>query len=165
MSATIESSAWLSDDDVYRYELTRRWGTGPLLPFVMLNPSTADGSVDDPTIRRCMGFARRGFLNGIKVVNLYAYRSTDPKALTALDVRYAIGGDNDEAIQTMFHRAKLDMVPVIAAWGADPAARRAWEVQADLFYGHKLFCLGVTKNGSPRHPLYVKADQPLVPFQ
>src|SRR3954470_11499675 len=77
----IEKSAAFSSCMTWRYRLTRYWGPGSMLPFVMLNPSTADDEVDDPTIRRCMGFARREGLGGIVVANLYALRATYPKSL------------------------------------------------------------------------------------
>jgi len=75
-------SAVLSDCGTYRYSLTRRWSPGPLLGWVMLNPSRADALVDDPTIRRCVGFARRWGFAGIVVRNLYALRATDPRELS-----------------------------------------------------------------------------------
>ncbi len=81
----VTKEAVISDCGRYRYRLTRRWGDGPLLSFIMLNPSTADAEVDDPTIRRCMGFARRDGYGGIVVGNLYAFRTTKPKALFAAD--------------------------------------------------------------------------------
>src|SRR5689334_20041621 len=74
----IVKSAVLSPCGLYRYRLTRRWGDGPALLFVMLNPSTADATEDDPTIRRCTGFAKREGMPAIEVVNLFAWRATDP---------------------------------------------------------------------------------------
>lgn len=158
------TSARLSHDGVYRYRLDRTWDrpAGRLL-FVMLNPSTADGTVDDPTIRRCRGFTLREGLGGFTVVNLFALRATDPKHLRQhpdpvgplCDVHLRLAALGEERPRA-----------VIAAWGAHPfAADRAAEV-VDLFAENRqrLSCLGVTKGGHPRHPLYVKGDTPLLPY-
>lgn len=148
----------LSECGTYRYTLTRRWADGVPLRFVMLNPSTADSTLDDPTIRRCIGFAKREGYAAVIVLNLYAYRATDPKALLTCDV--PIGPDNDEVLRTHLNR----LSPVVAAWGVNARPER---VQRVLSLCHGVVdwrCLGTTKDGHPRHPLYVKGDQPLVPF-
>jgi hypothetical protein len=153
------SSAIISDDGRYRYLLTREWTQGaPKLTFVMLNPSTADAREDDPTIRRCIGFAKREGFGGIRVVNLYAFRATDPKImLREID---PVGPAND----THITGACLDR-HVIAAWGANAAPHRVKEVLRILDRARaRLFSLGVTSSGAPRHPLYVKGDQPFVPY-
>lgn len=153
-----EKGAVLSDDGVYRYELTRRWGPGPLVCWVMLNPSTADAEVDDPTIRRCMGFTRRWGHDGIKVVNLYALRATDPKEL-------ARHPDPIGPANFIWVRAAVSESPlVVVAWGASAPVRGPGvsdvvvPAQRDNI---PVRCLGRTKQGFPRHPLYVKADTPL----
>jgi hypothetical protein len=134
----------------YRYLLTRRWGDGAAALFVMLNPSTADDAHDDPTLRRCIGFARRWRLDGVEVVNLYALRATDPRDLFA--ARAPVGPDNDAAIAAAAARAAL----IVVAWGAhgerdpDRVAR-----VVELLRAHRLACLGVNRGGTPRHPLYV----------
>ena len=150
-------TAVISQCGTYRYRLDRYlpepWQRPPLV-FVMLNPSTADATKDDPTIRRCMGFARRELAAGIVVVNLYALRSTDPAAIkTRLE---PVGYENDEWIA---RAAKESGGELIAAWGANAEPWRVKQVMA--MPGINWRCLGVTKNGSPRHPLYVRADQPL----
>lgn len=153
------NGAILSDDGRYRFVLTRTWdATQEKLIFVMLNPSTADAEVDDPTIRRCIGFAKGEGFGGIRVVNLYAFRATDPKVmLREID---AVGPGNDEHITG----ACLDRT-VVVAWGANAAAWRVRQVAAILARcGARVRCLGVTASGAPRHPLYVSADQPLVPW-
>lgn len=156
--AEISKSAKISDCGLFRYELTRRWGDGPTCTFVMLNPSTADASVDDPTIRRCIGFAKREGCGALKVVNLFAYRATKPTALlTATDPE---GPENGNALVSAV--ADSDG-PVIAAWGAWPGARGAGRAAIKRF-SDKLQCLGRTKDGWPRHPLYVRADEPLQPL-
>jgi len=116
--------------------------------FVMLNPSTADGTQDDPTIRRCVGFATSHGSDALAVVNLFGYRATDPTDLFARPLREAEGPDNRRA----WRIARLAAV-VVVAWGwkgkllSDPFVTS----QGD----RSLFCLGVTKSGAPRHPLYV----------
>ena len=119
----------------------------------MLNPSTADERVLDPTIRRCMGFARAWGFGGIDVVNLFAWRSTDPAALAR--VADPIGPDNDETIADALRQAAL----AVAAWGCDPMTRTRSVAIKGLAARVRvpLWCLGVTKNGHPRHPLYVAA--------
>lgn len=120
----------------------------------MLNPSTADAELDDPTIRRCISFAKREGCTELTVVNLFAYRSTDPKQLYKVDD--PIGPQNDFYIKQAI-RAH-DMGIVIAAWGAHPIAiNRAKEILAMPEFADVL-CLGTTKKGAPRHPLYVKSD-------
>jgi hypothetical protein len=147
----------------YRYLLTRvLQGPNPPLIFCMLNPSTADATFDDPTIRRCVGFANREGARALIVINLYAMRATDPRELLkALD---PVGPDNDNTIKTVLRSAGKR---VVCAWGAFPnAASRAMDVARMLQreMSAELVCLGVTSKGMPRHPLYVKSDQPLVPY-
>lgn len=146
----------------YRYLLTRSWEKHmPELVVVMLNPSTADATVDDPTIRRVIRFAIDGSFGGIHVLNLYALRSTDPSGLVVED---AIGPDNDEWILRVLTQQWADDLPVLAAWGSSHWAKRRAGIVLRLVPGVRWTCLGTTKNGSPRHPLYVRASQPLIPF-
>lgn len=156
------ATATLSDDGVYRYRLDRIWDPdAPRALFIMLNPSTADATTDDPTIRRCRTFAHREQLGGFTVVNLYALRSPDPAAL--LDHPDPVGPDCDHhLLQAMRHPHVA-----IAAWGAHPFAERRAEYVARLVVNATnttLRCLGRTKHGHPRHPLYVKGDAPLERF-
>jgi len=152
-------SATLSDCGQYRYWL-RRGSEANALTFIMLNPSTADAVADDPTIRRCSGFARRNGYSGIVVANLYAYRATDPAHLWSAED--PVGPQND------YYLAKLarNQGDIVLAWGgkakADRVARLAEIVN---HHGSRLLCLGTTKSGAPRHPLFVKNDQPLEPYQ
>ncbi len=159
------SGAYISQCRQYRYWLERKWDTGfkPQV-FVMLNPSTADAREDDPTIRRCMGFAKREGAGGIIVVNLFAYRTTDPKELEVAED--AVGPANQQAIGDALLTATLTECPVICAWGAN---RRAEEQAVKLKsraldFGAKLVCLGITAGGAPRHPLYVKGNAPLISY-
>lgn len=158
----VECSAVISDCGLYRYELRRVWDpTGPLLEFVMLNPSTADASTDDPTIRRCIGFAKRWGYGGIVVRNLYALRATNPEVLLNYSGD-AYGPRNDRYIAD-------DVADcTIVAWGAHAAtlSERAIAVIEVLgFFRPRLFCLGTNANGSPKHPLYVPASRTPVIWQ
>ena len=153
--------AMISACGQYRYSLVRQWDrTKPYLPFVMLNPSTADAEQDDPTIRRCMSFARREGCGGIVVVNLYALRSTDPKRLR--EVEDPVGPFNKRVIYDAGIVAAEAGVPVICAWGLNDITQAAGGalVQAREA-GARIMCLGKTAGGHPRHPLYVKGSQPL----
>lgn len=143
----------------YRYKLTRRWADGPLAVFIMLNPSVADAFQDDPTVRRCIGFAKREGAGAFTALNLFALRSTDPAALrTHPD---PIGPCNDEFIRTYTYCAQL----VIAAWGVHGSLGDQGRKVVEMLHGRtSLLCLGVTKDGHPRHPLYVPGDAPLLAF-
>lgn len=160
-AAEIARGAILSDCGRYRYLLTRRWAQGPAATFVMLNPSTADALTDDPTIRRCIGFARREGCGALAVINLYSLRATDP-AVLARDP-YPHGPRSATHAAEALRAADG---PVICAWGADPMASGERLGMLDLIRaaGHRPMCLGMTKGGHPRHPLYLPADMPLVPY-
>ena len=129
----------------------------------MLNPSTADADIDDPTIRRCMSFARREGAGGIIVVNLYALRATDPRMLK--QAPFPFGPANFDALQNVVIEA--DTAPIVCAWGADQMANDAAKSFMEIAEREDayLVCLGKTKAGHPRHPLYVRGDQPFEPFQ
>lgn len=159
----LASWAVLSDDGVYRYELGRRWADGPCDLWIMLNPSTADATLDDPTIRRCIGFSKGWGAGSLIVVNLFALRATDPAAL--LRHPDPVGPDNDERIADLAASAER----VVAAWGAHKlAAPRARELARGIADGDwttlSVKALGTTKAGAPRHPLYVRGDTELVPL-
>jgi hypothetical protein len=172
MSARLEESdAVLSADGDYRYSLTRRLPqhyAGCELLVVMLNPSTADATVDDPTIRRVMRFADREGAGWVTVVNLFARRATNPDTLCRgwPPCTSCIGPDNDATLRQETIAAEL----IVVAWGAVGRRHptRIAEVveilrERDAPGGPRtLWCLGKTKDGDPRHPLYVRADQPLV---
>lgn len=150
-----ERGATFSPCRRYRYRLWRTWGVGALdggrLLFVMLNPSTADAEVFDPTVRRCFGYAQAWGYSHLEVVNLYALRSTDPKGLWAVDD--PVGPQNDEHIALSLLAADL----VICAWGVNARADRV-ERFSQLAPEVERRCLGVTKAGAPRHPLYLRKD-------
>ena len=146
----------------YRFRLWRQWGKGPRLAVIMLNPSTADGEADDPTIRRLYGFAERAECESITVVNLFALRSPNPKALASHQAPVGMG--NDIQIRLVIDDADL----ILCAWGANAPAERVEAVKAMLrrrqFQNVEVKCLGLTKGGYPRHPLYVRSDAPLIDF-
>ncbi len=158
-----EGDAVISPCGVYRYSLARRWepdGTTAL--WVMLNPSTADATTNDPTIRRVVGFSRRWGLAAAVVVNLFALRATNPVELRA--VSNPVGPECDEHILGALSVADA----VIAAWGAvHPHLREREAAVKELLADNAsvVECLGVTKNGSPRHPLYQPAGQPRQRFE
>ena len=143
------SEALYSDCETYRYALTRIWArdVAPVM-FVMLNPSTATELRNDPTIERCERRARDMQAGGVVVGNLFAYRATRPADLrTATD---PIGPENDTVLSQLGAEART----CIAAWGVHGALlNRNRQILGVL--PRRLFCLGVTKAGHPRHPLYV----------
>lgn len=154
----ITYDAELSECGEYRYRLSRIWDEAKKpLTFIMLNPSTADAEVDDPTIRRCMGFAEREHAGGVVVVNLYGYRATKP--LDLFQATDPIGPGNDRALK----RAAREAKSIVCAWGANAPLNRVAYVRA-LLDRHQLFCLGTTALGAPRHPLYLRRDQPLLRY-
>ena len=136
----------------YRYALWRSWDDGlPRVMFVGLNPSTADESTDDPTLRRCMRFARDWGYGGVCTANLFALRATDPKLMLSVDE--PIGPDNDTWLQRLASEAAL----VIAAWGNHGAhLGRSRAVRVLL---PRLHCLAVNRSGEPAHPLYQPASR------
>lgn len=152
---TYSAGAEFSDDEVYRYRLRRSFAGNvlekPVRPvtFLMLNPSTATALEDDPTIRRCIGYARAWGYTDLLVANIFALRSTDPDAL--LSHADPVGPENDAVL------ADLPDGPVIAAWGSHIAARKRAGRVVELVR-RPLMALGVTQGGAPRHPLYLRAD-------
>lgn len=147
--------AVISPCGVYRYRLTRVWDTGlTRLLWVMLNPSTADATSDDPTIRRVTAFTKRFGYGGFDVVNLYSYRATNPRDLATASDRF--GPDHKH------HRAMAltDCSGIVVAWGSSAFVKQA----PRLFWCRlpNVKCLGTTKTGHPRHPLYVKGDRELM---
>jgi len=166
--------AVLSLDRVYRWILWRLDlpGTLPPLAICGLNPSTADETKDDPTIRRELAFARREGRMGIIKVNLIAYRATDPddvqtahdRAMKVASAPHPVSGWNDPWLDRAF-----SLGTPVAAWGAGLwpwAAGLASYAQtaARKATGTEMLCFGTTKNGHPRHPLYLRKNAPLEPW-
>jgi hypothetical protein len=168
------AGALMSPDKKYRYLLWREWrgthdpknwewfdkgtpheyGEPKACVFVMLNPSTADGEVDDPTIRRCVGFAKAWNYERLEVVNLFAYRATDPKMLLALrHYDNPEGERNAEMVAEVTARAGI----VICAWGAHGSHLGQDETALGWFATKKYYALGTTAKRQPKHPLYLPA--------
>ncbi len=148
-----KSSAIISACGAYRYRLERQWdGEKPKVAFLMLNPSTADAEADDPTIRRCIGFAKSWGFGALIVGNLFALRSTDPAALYSH--ADPVGPDNDKHLGAIARSAET----IICAWGTHGAFRDRGRTVAEMLDGHNLAALTVTKDGHPGHPLYIAAS-------
>ncbi len=157
-SKYIATAAEFSDDEVYRYALMRQWGDGPCLAVIGLNPSTADADNDDPTIRRCVGFARTFGCGQLLMLNLFAYRAKDPSEL--LRANDPIGPLNDDRMKYYVERCPSDFR--VAAWGAGGVLLGRSESVSSFL--PPLQCMGVTKNGQPRHPLYLASKTRLAPW-
>jgi hypothetical protein len=148
------SSCIFSPCRTWRYTLERWWGEeGAYANFLCLNPSTADEEHNDPTVTRCCHYAKDWGYDGCIVTNIFGLRSTDPHAL--LEADDPVGQDNDEHILDVARNAGI----VIAAWGAWGKIRnRGLSIASHLSRaGVPLHCLGRTKEGHPRHPLYLPA--------
>lgn len=148
----------------YRYWLRRWWGPEQkTLLWVLLNPSWAGEQGNDPTLTRLIGYSKREGYSRLEVVNLFALRNSEPKAL--LEVSDPVGPDNDLHIAQACQRADR----IIVGWGNTPfrPRDRLWtrdrEVLAALS-SHSLWCFGATQRGCPRHPLYLKSDRALEPI-
>ena len=146
-------SAVISPDGVYRYELRRLIGGKGVKPccFIMLNPSTADAEKDDPTIRRCIGYARAWESSALIVVNLFAFRATNPKDLfAAID---PVGPENKSYIQAVAKEAGT----IVCAWGThgDYLGQGLYVLRLLDDIGAHPLALAKTKNGHPAHPLYL----------
>jgi hypothetical protein len=151
------SWACFSRCGLYRYALGRRWDSGAgIVMFVALNPSTADETRDDPTVRRCVRFARDWGFGGLVIRNLFAYRSTDPVALGT--VPDPVGPENDSWLAYFRRSARLTVV----AWGTRGGlfGRDA----AVLSMLGNVCSLGRTKSGAPRHPLYLPSSTVPAPY-
>ena len=157
----MKRDAVISACGVYRYSLSRSWDEAlPEICFVLLNPSTADATQDDPTLRRGIGFAKDWGYGSLRFVNLFAYRATQVKDMKAAE--YPVGPVNDLAIVTAAKASEL----VVLAWGNDGAFQGRDKAVINLLidngHGHKLRHFGLTKPRQPRHPLYLKATTPLL---
>lgn len=155
----MQRDAAISADGLYRYTLHRDWRDPDSyrrrwVTFVMLNPSTADADQDDPTIRRCIAFAKQMGGTGLAVVNLYALRATSPAELW--NAEDPVGPHNDRQLEIFFAMAARSDFPVIAAWGAHARPDRVATVLA-MPGADRLQALGTTQSGAPRHPLYLPA--------
>ena len=156
-----DAASWaeFSDDGAYRYRLERMWHPGPRALFVMLNPSTATETQNDPTVERCERRARALGFGSFAVGNIFAFRATDPKVMRVAGD--PVGPGNDAAILAM--AAEADRV--ICAWGTHGVhlGRGAWVEALLRGAGLPLYHLGLSKAGLPKHPLYIGYEtQPVV---
>lgn len=153
----IMASAVISECGKYRYSLERAWDeTKPKVMFIMLNPSTADENNNDPTIRRCINFAKSWGFGGLYVCNLFAFRATNPKELLNVDNPF---GDQN-IWYTKGLSEKVDTI--ICAWGNEPILKKILKNENPFklldYAWHKLFYLQLGKNATPKHPLYLRHD-------
>jgi hypothetical protein len=158
----MERTAKFSSCGRYRWSLSRRWDADLRklsVGFVMLNPSTADAYSDDPTIRRCINFARRWGFAGLEVRNLFAFRATKWQDLKS--AANPVGRRNDATILDLLDRCQT----IVVAWGAHGALHSRGQEVIELLRDQKLLCLGMTRAEEPRHPLYLPADTVLIPFR
>ena len=153
--------ATFSEDGEYRYSLSRIWNQSKLgVQFVLLNPSTADDKNDDPTVRRCINFAKQWGYGSLEVRNIFSLRCTKPRNLYRA-VR-PIGENRVEDIiasQSVVYFAKI-----VFGWGSHGKLLRRgrWVMDVLRDKGLPIYCFGFTKNGQPKHPLYLKKSEPLV---
>lgn len=171
-SSRVQSSAVISRCGRYRYRLERQWGATPAICWIMLNPSTADANQDDPTIRRCMGFARSWGAGGIVVVNLFAYRATDPNNLWEASAKCNIVGETSGPFRPMFdnlndyHIATATaQCRTIAAWGTLGNTNERDQQVIELIRPARIECLGTTKDGYPKHPVRLAGNLKPVLFE
>ena len=154
------TGAEFSECGSYRYKLWRLWEPDrPRVMFVMLNPSTATDTEDDPTIRRCIGFARSWGYGGLYVGNLFAYRTPSPKELKLASC--PIGSRNGPALLEMAAQSEM----IVAAWGSHGSS---WESRVHEVYRllpQPLHCLKQLDSGQPAHPLYQPKDLKPLPLE
>lgn len=154
------AGAVFDESRTYRYLLWRRWGEGPGVLWIMLNPSTADEHVLDPTLRRCLDYTKRWGFGEMVVANLYALRSTDPKELWRVDD--PVGPDNLHHIE----KAVRDSGRVIVGWGSN-AKPDAVAAVVEIFQRLEVqpYCLRLSpKTGQPWHPLYLPKSSAPIPW-
>lgn len=154
-----ERGAIISNCGTYRYALWRYWDRSlPKALFLMLNPSIADAELDDPTLRRCMGFARTWGYGGLFIGNRFAFRCTQPGLL--LKAEDPIGPLNGTYLSQMAERSEI----IICAWGNAPIIKRLGQPFPDSITG-PLHCIELSKDGTPKHPLYLKSNLKPIPYK
>jgi len=152
----IVSDAVFDPTRTYRYTLTRRWkDEGRIISFIGLNPSKATETINDPTVTRCIKYAERCGYSGMHMLNIFAMRSTDPKMLYR--VEDPVGPENDDYIYSTCKESDL----IVAAWGNHSAYRNREGEVLGLLQKFRLWSFGTTKDGHPRHPLYLAANTPV----
>jgi hypothetical protein len=152
----MQKASQLSPCRTYRYRLDRIWNDSkPRVLFILYNPSTADEWVDDPTLRRCMGFAQAWGYGGLCIINLFSLRTSDP---TVLRGHARPKGPDHEHV---FHEAVEGHSDIVCAWGL-----QGGPISSHFSHGtHRIFHLGVNKDGSPKHPLYLPSNTLLHPWK
>ena len=149
----MDKAAVFSSDRIHRYTLSRIWDPDkrPVL-FICLNPSTADETKDDPTVRRCIGYARDWGYGGMVMCNIFAFRATDPKKMKAAED--PIGRHNDWWLLREAEQAGI----AVAAWGTHGEHLARGTAVRRLLKNYMLHSLKMTKGGEPGHPLYLPKD-------
>jgi len=157
----MKKSAVFSDCKKYRYTLSRYWDQSKgYAMFICLNPSTADAEKDDPTVRRCINYSKEWGYGGFCMTNLFGFRATDPKIMLA--EQNPIGPKNTDWIESLACAADI----IIAAWGFMGSHQgRASAVVTLPGLKEKLHFLALTKDGEPRHPLYLKKNLKPIPWK
>lgn len=150
--------AMFSEDRKYRYALWRIWGSSDkgMVMFIGLNPSTADESLNDATIRRCIGFAKDWGYGGMYMCNLFSYVSTDPKALIT-------SGEPIEINNFWLEKIAENSAKVVFAWGAFKMHKDRMLQVAEMF--PDAYCIGKSKEGFPKHPLYLAKNSELIKYR
>jgi hypothetical protein len=157
MGDQMKMSAEFSPCRTYRYLLTRKWDVRKYSAmFIGLNPSTADENIDDPTIRRCIQYAKDWGYGGLIMANLFAFRATDPSVM--MDADDPIGSDNDYWLRDAASRAGIG----VAAWGVHGKLLKRNQHVLNMVPG--LHYLRLTKDGHPGHPLYLPKNLKPIPF-
>jgi hypothetical protein len=157
----VQPSAEISECGLYRWWLKRIWRPGPIVCFVMLNPSTADANINDSTVRKCIGFAWRWGFAGIEVRNLYPFRATDPKDMVKAKMKGTSVTGGDRGLHELLEAKHADLV--VAAWGTKAGADRT----SVFFKGMEakpIYCIGRAVGGDPFHPLYQQYTKKPEPF-
>ncbi len=148
----MNSDAIFSKCKTYRYSLTRRWADGPIQTWIMLNPSTADEIVNDPTVERCQRRATSYGFGALEVVNIFALRSTDPKLLYGHSD--PVGPQNNDHLLSAARRSGQ----IVCGWGTHGGLNNRGQEIVKVLKDFDLYALAFTKAGEPRHPLYIKYD-------
>lgn len=155
-----------SSDKRFRYLLERQWSVGDrIVLFVMLNPSNADAHTDDPTIRRCIRFAKSWGYTGMRVVNLVAYRATDPNGMYSWLATAGTGALRENEQHVLAAARRKDVELVVCAWGTPRPA--LWDygrqIHKALRQHRRTHAIKINSTGTPAHPLYLRADlQPVI---
>lgn len=156
----ISATAEFSINRKYRYALLRVWDLSkPRLSLIGLNPSSANAHKDDPTIRRCVDFADREGYGSIVIHNLFAYITSNPSKLLSIDD--PVGPDNDMILRSLMEYTSQD---IWVMWGSSKIAKE--RVKSPVIQNlSRMICLGISRSGQPKHPLYLRVDTPFEPFK